>query len=264
MSKELKIINKEGTLLINSRDVAKMVEKEHNSLLRAIRGYVKVLDDSATLHSQDFFIESSYINRQKKTQPCYLLTRKGCDIVANKMIGEKGILFTATYVTRFEEMETKINSTIKILTKNELEQLIAREDGVIRRKRETEAISKMISKGETKGIKGSPYAVITNASYNVLYGMYCADIKKYLDLDERDNLRDFLSKKDLIEIREIEDEIHFMNKKGNSWKEIYSDLLEEYPNTINPEKADKSIKELKKGKDLAYIVESDDKTSKLI
>ena len=259
MSKELKIINQDGNLLIDSREVAKMVEKEHNHLMRDIRGYVKVLEDSPNLDSHNFFIESDYFNSQKKKQPCYLLTRKGCDIVANKMIGEKGVLFTATYVTKFEEMENKINSTIQILTKLELEQLIAREDGIIRRKRESQAISKMINNGETKGIKGSPYAIITNTTYDLLYGMYCADIKKELKLDEKDNLRDFLSKKDLTEIREIEDEIHFMSKKGSTWKEIYADLLDEYPNTIKPEKADKSTKELKKHKDIAYMSKNTEK-----
>src|SRR5690606_23636378 len=34
--------------------------------------------------------------------------RKGCDMVANKMTGEKGVLFTAAYVTKFEEMERQL------------------------------------------------------------------------------------------------------------------------------------------------------------
>ncbi|HGM1295187.1 TPA: phage antirepressor KilAC domain-containing protein, partial [Clostridioides difficile] len=53
-------------------------------------------------------IESTYINTQNKIQPCYLLTKKGCDMVANKMTGEKGIIFTAIYVTKFEEMEREL------------------------------------------------------------------------------------------------------------------------------------------------------------
>ncbi|MDN9204386.1 phage antirepressor KilAC domain-containing protein, partial [Clostridioides difficile] len=36
------------------------------------------------------------------------LTKKGCDMVANKMTGEKGIIFTAIYVTKFEEMEREL------------------------------------------------------------------------------------------------------------------------------------------------------------
>ena len=32
----------------------------------------------------------------------------GCEILANKMTGEKGILFTAKYVDRFNEYEKRI------------------------------------------------------------------------------------------------------------------------------------------------------------
>lgn len=93
---------------INSREVAEMTGKDHDKVLRDIRKYVKVLEDSPNLATPNFFIESTYVNSQNKVQPCYELTRKGCDMVANKMTGEKGILFTAAYVTRFEEMEKEI------------------------------------------------------------------------------------------------------------------------------------------------------------
>ncbi|MCX8167304.1 MAG: Rha family transcriptional regulator, partial [Candidatus Micrarchaeota archaeon] len=47
-----------------------------------------------------------------KERPCYLLTKKGCDMVANKMTGEKGVLFTAKYVTKFEEMEKQLKNQV--------------------------------------------------------------------------------------------------------------------------------------------------------
>ena len=37
-----------------------MVGKEHKNLLRDIEGYIKVIDQSSTLSSANFFIESSY------------------------------------------------------------------------------------------------------------------------------------------------------------------------------------------------------------
>ena len=92
----------------NSREVATMIGKDHDKVLRDIRKYVKVLEDSPKLATPNFFIESTYVNSQNKVQPCYELTRKGCDMVANKMTGQKGILFTAAYVTKFEEMEKEI------------------------------------------------------------------------------------------------------------------------------------------------------------
>jgi len=100
----LQIINKEGLLLIDSREVAEMVEKNHAHLLRDIKGYIEILTQS-NFGFSDFFIENNYRDSTRRTLPCYLLTRKGCDIVANKMTGKKGVLFTAAYVTKFEEME---------------------------------------------------------------------------------------------------------------------------------------------------------------
>jgi hypothetical protein len=37
--------------------------------------------------------------------PCFLLTKMGCEMVANKLTGEKGVLFTAAYVIEFNRME---------------------------------------------------------------------------------------------------------------------------------------------------------------
>ena len=89
---------------LNSREVAVMVGKQHDQLMRSIRTYVDYLD-SAKLQTRNFFTESSYLDNQNKNQPCYLITKKGCDMVANKMTGEKGVLFTARYIERFYEME---------------------------------------------------------------------------------------------------------------------------------------------------------------
>lgn len=93
---------------INSREVAKMVGKEHKHLLRDIKNYIQYLDESK-IGPSDFFIESAYKNTQNKTQPCYEITKMGCEMIANKLTGKKGILFTATYVKKFNEMEESQN-----------------------------------------------------------------------------------------------------------------------------------------------------------
>lgn len=104
---ELKIVENHGQLFVDSRDVAEMVKKDHAHLLRDIRSYLSVLGKS-NFGLADFFIESYYNDSQGKPRPHFFLTKKGCDMVANKLTGEKGIIFTATYVTKFEEMEKKL------------------------------------------------------------------------------------------------------------------------------------------------------------
>lgn len=107
----LTIIKHEGINVTDSREVAEMIGKEHKNLLRDIQGYIKVMEDSSKLSCQNFFIESTYKNSQNKTQPCYLLTKQGCEMVANKMTGEKGVLFTAKYVQAFNKMEEHIKNS---------------------------------------------------------------------------------------------------------------------------------------------------------
>lgn len=105
----LQVINQDGVYVIDSRDVATMTGKQHKDLLETIRGYEQFLT-GGEFRSLDFFIPGTYVDSKGETRPNYLLTRKGCDMVANKMTGEKGVLFTAAYVTKFEEMEKELNS----------------------------------------------------------------------------------------------------------------------------------------------------------
>ena len=101
---ELKIVEVNGKFVTDSREVAERTGKQHSHLLRDIQGYISILGKS-NFGLADFFVESNYIDAQGKDRICFLLTRKGCDMIANKMTGEKGILFTAEYVTEFEKME---------------------------------------------------------------------------------------------------------------------------------------------------------------
>ena len=103
---ELSIIHKNGVDVIDSREVAEAIGKEHRHLIRDIRNYAEVIENSnePNFGLVDFFIPSTYTDTKGEERPCYLLTKKGCDMVANKMTGEKGVLFTAAYVTAFEKM----------------------------------------------------------------------------------------------------------------------------------------------------------------
>ena len=111
----LTVFQHDSTDVVDSRQVAELVEKQHKNLLRDIDGYVKIIESSSELKFEpaDFFIPSTYKDAQDKPRPCYLLTKKGCDMVANKMTGEKGVLFTAAYVTAFEAMRHHIEGEAK-------------------------------------------------------------------------------------------------------------------------------------------------------
>ena len=104
---ELTIIEQNGGNYIDSREVAEVIGKRHDHLLRDIRNYIEIIAKGGLpkVGESDFFIESSYKNAQNKEMPCYLLSKMGCELVANKLTGEKGVLFTAAYVVKFNALE---------------------------------------------------------------------------------------------------------------------------------------------------------------
>jgi hypothetical protein len=63
----------------------------------------------------DFFIESTYVDVQGKERLCYECTKMGCDMLANKMTGKKGIAFTAKYVKAFNDMQQAITQVGQLI-----------------------------------------------------------------------------------------------------------------------------------------------------
>ena len=113
---DLNIIKQNGVAYIDSREVAECIGKDHRNLLRDIRGYCKIIEKSNTLKFEriNFFVESSYVDNRGREKPCFLLTKNGCELCANKLSGEKGVLFTTAYVRRFNELEAAERAEIEL------------------------------------------------------------------------------------------------------------------------------------------------------
>ncbi len=98
---------------ITTLEVAEMMEVAHSDLLKKIegrkdrKGYIQILNEGQ-MSVVDFFHKSFYVDAKGEERPCYEVTRLGCDFLANKSTGEKGVIFTARYVKRFQEMENRI------------------------------------------------------------------------------------------------------------------------------------------------------------
>lgn len=99
---------------ISTLEVAEMMEVEHKLILRKldgrenkgkhIKGYIEILTENQMVPS-DYFIPSIYKDASGKENKCYNVTKMGCEFLANKFTGEKGVIFTAKFVKRFHEME---------------------------------------------------------------------------------------------------------------------------------------------------------------
>lgn len=153
---------------ISSLEVAKMMEKTHDNLMKNIRRYSKYIDeandslgavkndatskdDLGQLNFQpsseksnavkndvvkdnalkieavkdnerknarveygfidldEFWIKGAYIDQWNREKPCYNITKKGCEFIAHKCTGKKGVVFTARYINRFHELEENSN-----------------------------------------------------------------------------------------------------------------------------------------------------------
>lgn len=98
---------------IPSFEVAEMMDKKHKDVLALIhgksdrKGIIQVLTE-VQMEPSNYFIKSTYKDSSGKENTYYECTKLGCDMLANKMTGEKGIIFTAKYVKKFNEMEQLI------------------------------------------------------------------------------------------------------------------------------------------------------------
>lgn len=132
-------------LTIDSREVAEMLGKEHSYVLREIDGSkdgntVGIIPtlEKANFALSNYFIPSTY-KAGTREYKCYLVTKMGCELLGNKQQGEKGILFTAKYVERFNLMERSIKENNILIANREIEEL---KDTVNELKKATEEAKK--------------------------------------------------------------------------------------------------------------------------
>ena len=97
-------------ITLTTLEVAEMMEVPHSDLLKKLegrrdrKGYIQILNEGQ-MSVVDYFTKSTYVDGKGEERPCYEVTRLGCDFLANKSTGEKGVLFTARYVKKFYDME---------------------------------------------------------------------------------------------------------------------------------------------------------------
>lgn len=106
---------------LTSMEVAEMIGREHNALLKTIRGFVSYMEriadsnnapgdevaegENAHGSKDEYFKDSIYEDANGQKRPCFNVTKKGCEFIAHKMSGVKGTEFTMRYIDRFHKME---------------------------------------------------------------------------------------------------------------------------------------------------------------
>lgn len=132
---DMTLTAEDGTQYISSRTVAEWAEKRHDNLVRDIEKYIEHLTDNSlekqnptlgnglnlensnlsfgsTMRVESYFMADSYqVEDNKRSYKFYWCSRKGCEMIANKMTGKKGVIFTAHYIETFHDMEEAIKET---------------------------------------------------------------------------------------------------------------------------------------------------------
>ena len=114
---------------LDSREVAEMIGIEHYKLLRKIegstdrKGYMQIVNESH-LGVVEYFVQSTYKDAKGEERKNYQITKKGCELIAHKITGEKGVIFTLKYIEKFHTMEEQLQKTtieLQVLKVKELE-----------------------------------------------------------------------------------------------------------------------------------------------
>lgn len=126
---DMTLTTPDGTQYISSRDIAEWTEKEHRNLIRDIETYISYLSDEehspklrnglkehssilsfgSTMRVESYFVEDTYqVDDNGRSYKMYWCSRKGCEMIANKMTGKKGVRFTAHYIEVFHSMEQSL------------------------------------------------------------------------------------------------------------------------------------------------------------
>jgi len=92
---------------LTSLEVAEMVGRRHDQVIRDIRKIIEQLNDHKNV-DVDYFTEDTYKDGKGEIRPCYLLTKKGCELFSTRMTGAKGTQFAVAYIERFNQMEQHI------------------------------------------------------------------------------------------------------------------------------------------------------------
>lgn len=180
---------------ITTLEIAEMMETKHYKILEKLdgtkdgktKGIINILNDHDFV-VVDYFIKSSYKDAKGEERPCYLVTKIGCDFLANKFTGEKGVLFTAKYVKRFDEMERIISNSAQMKSQLLLSIYDGGQDAILASKKLTElevkeATTPLINKIESD----KPYTEfakhVTDSSDSVDVGEFSKIVKnEHIDI----------------------------------------------------------------------------------
>jgi len=103
------VVIRKGEAVVRSDALAKVFDRLHKTILRTIRTHEKRLEDAGIIGTKKSrYFWSEKVARQGGETDVYWLTRKGFDLVALSLTGEKAFVFKLMYIERYHEMQELI------------------------------------------------------------------------------------------------------------------------------------------------------------
>ena len=109
----IKLVNKDGEMLVSSREIAENFDKKHAEILYAIEGRVSKgvvknhgLINKGIKHFDRMFIKIPYVDVMGRTQHEYLINRDGFSLLVMGFTGERALEWKIKYIEAFNEMES--------------------------------------------------------------------------------------------------------------------------------------------------------------
>lgn len=104
---EEELQDKDGQIVVSSRDVAVRFGKDHAKVLRAIKDKIST---NPKLASLDYFIETSYKDAKGESRKEYLMTRDGFTFIVMGFTGREADNFKMAYIEAFNKMEEELRN----------------------------------------------------------------------------------------------------------------------------------------------------------
>ena len=109
-------IDKSDEVLVDSRFVAEVFEKNHRDVLRDIRNILGTDSEKVAEFNLRNFAQMSYTDSVGRKYPCFAMTREGFNLLVMGWNGKKALEFKVAYVNRFKEMEAQRDTLVHART----------------------------------------------------------------------------------------------------------------------------------------------------
>ena len=176
------VSKKDEEVRVSSRYIAKLFNKEHRDVLRAIDKILKS-DGLSEAFSRCNFARSTYKTNRGKTYREYCLTRDGFVMVTMGFTGEKAMKFKEWYINKFNEMEKQL--TTLITTRLECPDL-------------TDALKRLGT--ENPFIYSNEFDMINK----MVLGMSTRDFRNIHEIKKGESIRPYLTKQQIELIQKLQ------------------------------------------------------------